>query len=123
VSPRRSGPSTKARGDRSEDRAVAELERLGYEIIERNYRCKLGEIDIVARDGDTLVFVEVRSRADGDHGDALETVNGRKQRRIARVAQMYIAARRPVFEACRFDVVGITGGDLTLVKDAFRPGL
>lgn len=114
--------STKARGDRGEDRAVDELIRLGYEIVERNYRCKLGEIDIVARDGETLVFVEVRTRADSSHGDALETVSRAKQRRIGRVAQMYLVQREPVFETCRFDVVGITGDELTVVQDAFRLG-
>jgi putative endonuclease len=112
--------STTARGRASEERAVRALRARGYRILERNYRCKLGEIDIVARDGETLVFVEVRSRADGARGSALETVSSAKQRRIARVAEHYLAARRPPFRECRFDVVGITSGQLEIVEDAFR---
>jgi putative endonuclease len=104
----------------AEDRAAALLCDRGYAIVERNYRCRVGEIDVIARDGDTLAFVEVRSRADGDHGSALATVGPAKQRRIARVAAHYLAARRPTARACRFDVVGITGDDVVLVKDAFR---
>jgi putative endonuclease len=83
----------------------------------------LGEIDVVARDGRSLVFVEVRTRADARHGNALETVTGPKQRRIARVANYYLMVRRPTFDACRFDVIGITGGTIQHIKDAFRIGL
>ncbi len=114
--------STTERGRIGEEQAVAELVRQGYSIVERNYRCKSGELDVVAREGDILVFIEVRSRADGEHGSALETVGARKQRQIARVAAHYLAARKPVFRECRFDVVGITAGELTLIKDAFRIG-
>jgi putative endonuclease len=115
-------PSTVVRGQRGEDRAVAVLERSGYQIVERNYRCKLGELDIVARDRDTLVFVEVRSRAAGDRGTALETVGPVKQRKVARLAEHYLMTRQPRFASCRFDVVGITGDDVVLIKDAFRLG-
>jgi putative endonuclease len=114
--------STTERGRASEERAVTALEERGYCIVERNYRCRLGEIDIVAREGDTLVFVEVRSRSSADRGTALDTVTPAKQRRIARVAQHYLTFRRPVFRQCRFDVVGITEGRLDLVRDAFRLG-
>jgi putative endonuclease len=112
--------STTESGRSNEDRACAELARRGYVIVERNYRCKLGELDVVAREGDVLVFVEVRSRRSARYGSALETVNAAKQRRIARVAQHYLMARQPRFESCRFDVVGITGEELVLIKDAFR---
>ena len=114
--------STTSRGIAGEERAVRELRRRGYRIVERNYRCKVGEIDIVARDRETLVFVEVRTRSSSASGSALETVTPAKQRRIARVASHYLAARRPVFDECRFDVVGITGDELVLVADAFRLG-
>ena len=114
--------STSARGKESEDRAAAELERRGYLIVERNYRCKLGEIDIVARDGKALVFVEVRSRADGSCGSAAETVTPAKQKRIARVAAAYLDSRQPELDECRFDVVGITGDELIIITDAFRLG-
>lgn len=115
--------STSDRGRASEERAAGELARRGYRIVAKNYRCKVGEIDLVARDGDTLVFVEVRSRASGARGDALATVDRRKQQRIARVAEHYLAAEKPTFAGCRFDVVGITGDEVTVVRDAFRPGL
>lgn len=114
--------STTARGRAGELRAVAFLEGRGYRIVERNFRCRAGEVDIVARQGGDLVFVEVRTRADGQRGSAVETVNARKQARVARVAQAYIALRAPTFSSCRFDVVGITGDDIALITDAFRLG-
>jgi putative endonuclease len=115
--------STVEQGRRGEDRVAALLARSGYRIVDRNYRCKLGEIDLVAVDGDTLVFVEVRTRTSGERGTALETVRGKKQQRIARVAQHYLAYRRPTQQSCRFDVVGITGDDVVIVRDAFRIGI
>lgn len=112
--------STVQRGAAAERDAARLLVSAGYEIIERNFRCKLGELDIVARDGDTLVFVEVRSRSDGDHGDAVEMIRRTKQRRVVRVARYYLATATPRFERCRFDIVAITGGEAILLKDAFR---
>jgi len=110
----------KQRGDDAETLAVHELERAGYSIVDRNYRCRLGELDIVARDGNTLVFVEVRSRADDDRGSALATVTYRKQRQVAKVAKVYLAHRKPAFDECRFDVIGVTDGELVHIKAAFR---
>jgi putative endonuclease len=115
-------PSKASRGRSGERRAVAYLEGRGYRVVERNFRCRAGEIDIIARDGNDLVFVEVRTRADGRRGSALETVGARKQARIARVAEAYLALRSPACSSCRFDVVGITGDDIELVVDAFRLG-
>jgi putative endonuclease len=112
--------TTIARGASAEDRAVAWLARAGYRIVERNYRCKLGELDIIARDGATLVFVEVRSRQTARFGSALEAVGWAKQRRVSRMAQHYVARRRPRFAEARFDVVAITGDDIVLVRDAWR---
>ncbi len=114
--------STYARGRRGEDLAVSLLERRGYEVIETNFRCRVGEIDIVAREGGDLVFVEVRTRAGGERGGALETVGARKRERLARVAEAYLALRNPAFVSCRFDVVGITGKQMEIVTDAFRLG-
>jgi putative endonuclease len=112
--------STLERGASAEADAVRLLIAAGYRIVERNFRCKAGELDIIARDGDVLVFVEVRSRADGEHGSAAETVRRGKQRRVARVAAHYLAIVEPAFDECRFDVVAITGGEAVLIKDAFR---
>jgi putative endonuclease len=92
-----------------------------YEIVERNYRCKSGELDIVARDGAILIFVEVRSRADDEHGTALEMIAPRKQRQVVRVASWYLIDRDPAYDEIRFDVIAITAGEAELIKDAFRP--
>jgi putative endonuclease len=107
-------------GRRAEDRAAAALTAAGYRVVERNVRLKAGELDAVAYDGDTLVFVEVRSRRDDRFGGGLAAFPHAKQRRVARVAAAYLAVRRPAFRACRFDVVAITGPELVIVRDAFR---
>jgi putative endonuclease len=108
------------RGAAAERDAAELLLAAGYEIVERNFRCKAGELDIVARDGDVLVFVEVRSRSDDDHGHAVEMIGRTKQRRVVRVARHYLAIAAPRFERCRFDVVAITAGEPVLLRDAFR---
>jgi putative endonuclease len=108
------------RGAEAERDAAALLIAAGYEILERNFRCKAGELDIIARDGDVLVFVEVRSRSDDGHGHAVEMVGRTKQRRVVRVARHYLAVAAPRFERCRFDVIAITAGDAILLQDAFR---
>jgi len=108
------------RGASAEVVAARLLAAAGYQIVERNFRCKVGELDIVARDGDVLVFVEVRSRSDDEHGSAVEMIRRTKQRRVARVAAYYLATTAPVFEQCRFDIVAITAGEPILLKDAFR---
>ena len=107
-------------GATSEDRAVDHLLRQGYRIVERNFRCKVGELDVIARDGRTLVFVEVRSRRRTEFGSALEAVNWGKRKKVSRVAQAYLVRRRPRFETARFDVIAITGSELVHIKDAWR---
>ena len=115
-------PSRRERGQEGEARAVAYLERSGYRIVDKNWRGRLGELDIVARDKGTLVFVEVRTRGGNAHGNAIEMVNIHKQRKVTRVAWSYIATRRPWFTTARFDVIGITGEDIVHIKDAWRLG-
>ena len=115
-------PTTIATGARSEQLAVTFLESRGYLIVERNFKTKIGELDIIARDRDILVFVEVRSRANDDFGSALDAVHAEKRQKVSRMAQQYIAWRRPAFEAARFDVVAITGEHVELVRDAWRLG-
>ena len=109
-----------AQGAVAERDAAQLLIAAGYQIVERNYRCKAGELDIIARDDGVLVFVEVRSRSDDEHGHAAEMVRRRKQRRVIRVARCYLAVAAPEFERCRFDVVAITGDEVEVLKDAFR---
>ncbi len=101
------------------------LERLGYEILEYNYRCRSGEIDIVAKDGEYVIFCEVKYRADGRKGDPLEAVDARKQKVIFRCAMYYLADHHLEGTPCRFDVIGIQGKGgmqdikVTYIKNAF----
>jgi len=94
-------------GKTGEDLACRELERRGYAIIARRYRSRLGEIDIVARDGGTLVFVEVKAREGRAFGDAAEAITGMKRRRIAALAVDYMMRHHLSDCRCRFDVVTI----------------
>lgn len=95
------------------------LEQLGYEILEYNYRCRRGEIDIVAKDGEYLVFCEVKYRSDGKKGSPLEAVDARKQQRIRRAALYYLTEHGKSDVPCRFDVIGIEGTKVTHIRDAF----
>jgi putative endonuclease len=94
-------------GKTGEDLACRELEGRGYAIIARRYRRRRGELDIVARDGSTLVFVEVKTRQSRDFGDAAEAVNWFKRRTMVQLAMEYMARHRLTNEPCRFDVVAI----------------
>ena len=94
-------------GKTGEDLACRELERRGYAIIARRYRQRLGEIDIIARDGPTMVFVEVKTREGRAFGDAAEAVTAAKRRRIAALAADYLTRHHLVNCPCRFDVVSI----------------
>ncbi len=98
-------------GQTGESLACAELERRGYAILARRFRTRTGEIDIVARDRDTVVFVEVKARAGTGYGDGAEAVTGWKQRRLAMVALEFLARHRLVGSPCRFDVVSIAFRD------------
>ena len=90
-----------------EDLAVDELAARGYAILERRYRTAHGDIDIIALDGETLVFVEVRAKATAECGTAAESVTRDKQRRVVRMAAAYLARHNLVDPPCRFDVVAI----------------
>ena len=108
-------------GNGYERAAGAFLKRRGYRILTYNFRYRQGEIDIVALDGDTLVFVEVKYRSSPRAGDPLEAVNCAKQQVICRCADFYrvrfgYGADMP----CRFDVVGILGSETHLIKNAFE---
>lgn len=103
------------------ERAVAHyMEQTGYVMIEYNYRCKAGEIDLIAKDGDCLVFCEVKYRTDDRKGDPLEAVDQRKQKRIFRCALKYLAEHRMEDIPCRFDVIGIENGRVTHIRNAFE---
>lgn len=107
-------------GSGYEKMAAAYLIERGYEIVEQNFSCRLGEIDLIARDGEYLVFVEVKYRRDDKMGDPAEAVDLRKQQHIRRAAEWYLHSRSVSWDmACRFDVVAILGETITLIQDAF----
>lgn len=119
---------TRAAGTAAELAALNFLTRKGLHCIRRNFRCRLGEIDLVMQDGDCLVFVEVRYRSSTRFTRAGLTVDSHKQRRIIRTAALFLAGRaRYALNTVRFDVIAIHGGDrdentLEWIRDAFRPG-
>ena len=108
------------RGREAEARAAAFLEAQGLTVVARNWRCRFGEIDLVARDGGTLVFVEVRARASRAFGGAAESIGRLKRRKLIAAANLYLATRR-IDRPCRFDAVLLEGGDrIRWVRDAFQ---
>jgi putative endonuclease len=117
-----------ATGRGAEDLAVALLEGRGFRILARNWRRPEGELDVVADDQGTCVFVEVRSRTGEEFGHPLETVNQRKRAQIIRAARLYLDAEPTPAEAYRFDVVGVTFFDdgrapeCVHIEDAFQLG-
>lgn len=119
--------SPRAKGEEGEARALRHLEQQGLKLVARNYRIgggprrPAGEIDLIMRDGPTLVFVEVRSRQSSAHGGALASIGLHKQRRIIRAAQHYLM-RLPEPPPCRFDVVALEGDTLKWLPAAFDLG-
>ena len=113
----------RSKGTAGEDAAAEYLRRNGYRILKRNYRFMRGEIDIIAQDGFTLVFVEVKARHSNEFGTPEEAVTRRKQIQVRKIARGYLAERRIGDTDCRFDVIGIEyeNGEARLrhVKDAF----
>jgi len=107
-------------GSRYEEKAAAFLQTLGFQILEKNYRDRYGEIDLIAKDQRYLVFVEVKYRSSLKNGYPEEAVDGRKQARIRHAAQYYLYKKHANDDIpCRFDVVSIVGKDIRLIRDAF----
>ena len=111
--------TSKEKGRKGEDIAVEALKRRGYKIIERNYKCPFGEIDIIAKCGDTIAFVEVKRRDSKSFGTSLSAIDEKKRRRIVLSALHYLKNLKEAPKKCRFDVVGIDGGDVKVIKNAF----
>lgn len=115
--------SNKSSGAWGEDLALRYLTRKGYTLAERNYRTRNGEIDLIVRNGEVLVFVEVKLRRGTGFGDPLEAVTPRKQAALRKIAEQYLCEREPDFDTLRFDVVGILAGRdgrrVRHVEDAF----
>ena len=104
-----SKPTTTQQGSAFEGVAVSYLQKQGLEIVEQNVRLKFAEIDIVAKDGDILCFVEVRSRSNSRYGAPEATVDFRKQDKIIKAASAYLQRRYKLLPMCRFDVIAIQG--------------
>ena len=119
--------STRSRGDRFETEACAYLAGKGYKILDRNVYLMRKELDIVAMEGDTIVFVEVKGRASGSYGSPVEAVGALKRRRLVMAATAYLKKRRLLERRSRFDVVGIRLGPdgrshFDHIKNAFEAG-
>lgn len=112
-------------GRRAESEAEALLRRKGYKILGRNVRSSVGELDLVAKDGKVLVFVEVKARQTEAMGGAIHAVDGRKRAKLIKLASLYLAQRGLVAPVCRFDVVVCRGGrersgQLEHIQNAFE---
>jgi len=110
-------------GERGEALAFEKIKRLGYSNIIRNYRCRLGEVDLVAKDGDVLVFIEIKTRKGRPLGFAKEAVNARKRKQISKVALNYMKTNNCCDVSARFDVVAVSMGSgppqIEVIKNAF----
>ncbi len=112
--------STRQFGEEKEQQACAYLTKHGLQLVVKNYHCKLGEIDLIMQDQETLVFVEVRYRKQNDYGGGLESVTRGKQRKIIRAAQYYLETSKKQNYPCRFDVIAYAKDQkINWIKDAF----
>lgn len=110
-------------GEKGEGLAVKFLKKKGYKIIKQNYKTPIGEIDIIAKDEETLIFIEVKTRESVEYGLPFEAVNSHKKRKIANVALLYLKRFKEI-PPCRFDIVSIYykqgKPEFELIKDAFE---
>ncbi len=119
------GDERKPLGRLGEDAACEALKRSGYRIVQRNYRCPLGEVDLIARQGKTLVFVEVKSQSAGSRIPGKDRVSKQKQRRLCQLAQFYMKEKRLQGISARFDVAEVRfreGGQplVEIIPNAFE---
>lgn len=115
-----------ALGEVGEKHAARFLSRQGYRIVKRNYRCPTGEIDLIALDGATIVFVEVKTRSSREHADPQDAVTPAKQRYLTRSAKCFLSQTQSQRRPCRFDIIAITldGSkplDIEHIENAFPP--
>jgi putative endonuclease len=115
-----------ALGAEGEHAAKAYLRAQGFRILHENYSTPLGEIDLIAREGDVITFVEVKTRTSGEFGPPQASVTRQKQRQIVKVAELFLQRHRLSGAACRFDVVAVTFAgsqagqpEILLIRDAF----
>ena len=110
-------------GGRAEDRALTHLEQAGLTLLERNFRCRSGEIDLIMRDGATLVFVEVRMRRQSRFGTAAESIDTRKLRKIRSAADFWLRCAWNGTSKTRIDVVTLDGSDSRTARIAWLRGV
>lgn len=108
---RRRADDDKSLGAAGEELAARHLKKMGFAILEKNYRCPLGELDLIARKGPLLVFVEVKTRRSQHYGPPQTAVTMRKQQKIIRLAQLYIKQKKLYDLKCRFDVIAVHWND------------
>lgn len=112
------------KGKQGENAAASYLKKHGYKIVEKNYRCKFGEIDIIALDGDILSFIEVKTRSSREHIPPEFTVTPNKQKKIKKCAVCYLGKHGIENRDCRFDIAAVTTGErgktIRLYKNAFE---
>ena len=113
-----------SRGKQAEDIALNHLQQKSFRLLQRNFNCKGGELDLVMMDRDELVFVEVRFRQNDHYGDGIESINSQKQRKLRVAAETWLQRNHHVvFRACRFDVVSVKGNppdfQIEWIDDAF----
>jgi len=113
-------PSTSILGNWGEDQAARYLQQQGLQVVDRQYRQKWGEIDLICRDGDSWVFVEVKTRTSRSAIAAIDSITPRKRQRIIRAAMTYMKWKRLEGYALRFDLVLIEGGQIEWIPDAFE---
>lgn len=113
------GSNKRRTGSRYEIMAAKYLKEQGMVILEQNYRCLQGEIDLIGQEGEFLVFVEVKYRRNGDKGMPAEAVTLQKQHHIRRTARYYLYSHRCGEVPCRFDVVSILRKEICWIRDAF----
>ena len=110
-------------GKLGEEKAVQYLKDKGYEILERNYRSKLGEIDVVARDRKTICFIEIKTRSSLSKGHPLESITPNKQHKLCKLAILYLKLNNLLDRSARFDAVSVCQfdgqADIRLIKNAF----
>lgn len=109
-------------GKKGETQACLYLKKKGFKIIAKNYKNAIGEIDIIAKDKDYIVFVEVKTRMSRAFGDPLEVINQEKRNKIRNIATMYLKERKQLESNCRFDVIAVLGDncdDIRHVENAF----
>lgn len=121
--PSRSNLTSRETGAAGERLAASYLEKKGYTIAERNYRCIFGEIDLIARDGSTIVFIEVKSRRSKEFGDPESSVGRTKQIKLSKIALAYLNERNFENQSARFDVIAIlmqrNGNEIRHIQNAF----